>query len=495
MRTLAEMLRWRARRHPSLMALWYEGKAQTYGELNDSSSQLAAGLVAKLGLEPGDRVAILDKNCAAYLELFFALDKAGLVTAPLNWRLTAPELKRIIDDMKPKLVVTGAEFKTTGAALAVPTMTFEELPRGGADPMRDADGAVSSQFSTSGTTGLPKGAMLTGWNVLNVGLCLALEMPEIREGGRHLVCLPMFHIGGAGWAIWAMQEGSAAIIVRETAAEPLLKTMVEQKVETALLAPTLMLFLTELPAARTADFSALRHITYGTAPISPALLQRSIETFKCRFSQLYGLTETTGPITALPHEHHVGERMLSCGRPMFGGHVRVVDAEGNDLPPRQVGEIVYRGESLMRGYWQREKETAQAIRGGWFHTGDAGYLDEEGFMFLKDRVKDMIVSGGENVYPAEIEAVLMGHPEILECAVIGVPDAKWGETVKAVVVRRGGTLLSETTLIEWSREKLAGFKRPRSVDFVEALPRNASGKLLKRTLREPYWASYERRVN
>ena len=495
MRTLAEMLRWRARRHPSLMALWYEGNAQTYGELNDSSSQLAAGLVAKLGLEPGDRVAILDKNCAAYLELFFALDKAGLVTAPLNWRLTAPELKRIIDDMRPKLVVTGAEFKTTGAALAVPTMTFEELPRGGADPMRDADGAVSSQFSTSGTTGLPKGAMLTGWNVLNVGLCLALEMPEIREGGRHLVCLPMFHIGGAGWAIWAMQEGSAAIIVRETAAEPLLKTMVEQKVETALLAPTLMLFLTELPAARTADFSALRHITYGTAPISPALLQRSIETFKCRFSQLYGLTETTGPITALPHEHHVGERMLSCGRPMFGGHVRVVDAEGNDLPPRQVGEIVYRGESLMRGYWQREKETAQAIRGGWFHTGDAGYLDEEGFMFLKDRVKDMIVSGGENVYPAEIEAVLMGHPEILECAVIGVPDEKWGETVKAVVVRRGGTLLSETTLIEWSREKLAGFKRPRSVDFVEALPRNASGKLLKRTLRELYWASYERRVN
>jgi long-chain acyl-CoA synthetase len=495
MRTLAEMLRWRAKRHPSLMALWYDGKAQSYGELHESSSKLAAGLVSELGLEPGDRIAVLDKNCAAYLELFFALDKAALVTAPLNWRLTAQELKRIIDDMTPKLVVTGAEFKTTGTALGVPTMTFDELPRGGVDPMRDADGEVSCQFSTSGTTGLPKGAMLTGRNVLNVGQCLALEMPEIREGGHHLVCLPMFHIGGAGWAIWAMQQGSAAIIVRETAAEPLLKTMVEQKVETALLAPTLMLFLTELPAARTADFSALRHITYGTAPISPALLQRSIETFKCRFSQLYGLTETTGPITALAHEHHVGERMLSCGRPMFGGHIRVVDAEGNDLPPRQVGEILYRGESLMRGYWQRETETAQAIRGGWFHTGDAGYLDEDGFMFLKDRVKDMIVSGGENVYPAEIEAVLMGHPEVLECAVIGIPDAKWGETVKAVVVRRAGTNLSETTLIEWSRDVLAGFKRPRSVDFVEALPRNASGKLLKRALREPYWTNYERRVN
>ena len=495
MRTIAEMLRWRAQRHPSLDAVWYAGKSQTYAELDASSSLLAGGLVGTLGLQPGDRIAILDKNCAAYLEMFFALDKAGLVAAPLNWRLTAHEVKLIIDDMKPKLIVTGPEFKATGVASGVPTMTFDDLPRGGGDPRRDVDGAVSTQFCTSGTTGLPKGAMLTGWNVLNVGDCLAQEMPEIREGGRHLVCLPLFHIGGAGWAIWAMQRGSAAIIVRETVPEQLLNTMVGQKVETALLAPTLMLFLCELPAARTADFSALRHITYGTAPISPDLLRRSIETFKCRFSQLYGLTETTGPITALPHEHHTGERLLSCGRPMFGGRVRIVDAEGNDMPPRQVGEILYQGESLMAGYWQREKETAQAIRGGWLHTGDAGFLDEEGFIFLKDRVRDMIVSGGENVYPAEVEAVLMGHPEVLECAVIGVPDPKWGETVKAVVVRRVGTNLSEPALIEWSRDKIAGFKRPRSVDFMEVLPRNASGKLLKRTLREPYWKGYARRVN
>jgi long-chain acyl-CoA synthetase len=225
------------------------------------------------------------------------------------------------------------------------------------------------------------------------------------------------------------------------------------------------------------------------------LLRRSIETFKCRFSQLYGLTETTGPITALPHEHHVGEKLLSCGRPMFGGRARIVDSDGNVLPPGEVGELLYQGESLMAGYWQREKETAQAIRDGWLYTGDAAYMDENGFIFLKDRLRDMIVSGGENVYPAEIEAVLMGHPEILECAVIGVPDPKWGETVKAVVVRRAGTNLAEASLIEWSRDKLAGFKRPRSVDFIDALPRNASGKLLKRTLRERYWAGYERRVN
>jgi acyl-CoA synthetase (AMP-forming)/AMP-acid ligase II len=497
MRTLAELLRWRACRHPSLQAVWFEGRAQTYGELNESSSQLAGGLAGTLGLAPGDRVAILDKNCAAYLELMFALDKAGLIVAPLNWRLTPHEVKAIIDYVKPKLLVTGAEFKAHGAAAGVPPMTFEELPRGGGDPRRDVDGAVSAFFCTSGTTGLPKAAMLTGWNVLNVGDCLALEIPEMREGGRHLVCLPMFHIGGGGWAIWAMQQGSTAVIVREIVPEALLKTVVEQKVETMLLAPTLMLFLTELPASRTADFSALRHITYGTAPISPDLLRRAIETFKCRFSQLYGLTETTGPITALSHEQHIGERLLSCGRPMFGGRMRAVDANDNDMPPGEIGELLYQGESLMTGYFERKEATAEALRGGFFHTGDAGYIDAEGFIFLKDRIKDVIISGGENVYPAEIEAVLMSHPAILECAVIGVPDPKWGETVKAVVVRRAGAgaTLTEAALIEWSRDKIAGFKRPTSVDFIEALPRNASGKLLKRTLREPYWAGYERRVN
>ena len=495
MRTIAEMLRWRARRHPSLEAVWFEGKSCTFAEFNELTSQLAAGLLDKLGLQPGDRVGILDKNSAAYFELLFALDKAGLVAAPLNWRLTAREVKQIVDDAKPKLIVTGEEFKATGAGTGVPAITFADLPRGGADPRRDRDGAVCAQFCTSGTTGLPKGAMLTGWNLLNVGFCGAFEAPEMREGGRSLVCLPLFHIGGTIWAIWALQTGSTVVIVREPLPDVLLKTMVEQRIESALLVPTLMLLMTELPAARTADFSALKVISYGTAPISPDLLRRSLDTFKCRFLQVYGLTETTGPFTALKHEEHAGERLLSCGRPMLGGRVRIVDSEGKDLPPYVIGEILYQGENLMAGYWARQDATAQAIRDGWFHTGDAGYVDDEGFIFLKDRIKDMIISGGENVYPAEVEAVLMGHPEVLECAVIGVPDAKWGETVKAVVVRRQGTRLSEAALIEWSRDKLAGFKRPSSVDFIDALPRNAAGKLLKRTLREPYWAGHTRRIN
>ena len=495
MRTIAELIRWRGQRHPDLDAIWYEGKTRTYGELNRSSSALAAGLVCELGLKPGDRVAILDKNCPEYLELVFALDKAGVVAAPLNWRLTPREVKTIVDDIEPALLVAGEEFKNHGLAHGIKTLTYAELPRGGEDPYRDADGAVSTQFCTSGTTGLPKGAMLTGANLLNTGLCLALEMPEMREGGRSLVCMPMFHTGGTGWAIWSIQEGMTVVVVREIDPPKLLDVIVGQKIETALLVPAVMLFLTELPQARTADFSALRHITYGTAPIAPDLLRRCIEIFKCKLCQIYGLTETSGPFTCLPFEHHEGDKLLSCGRPMFGARASVVGANGERLPPGEIGEICYQGESLMAGYWARPDATAESTRGGWFHSGDAGYMDENGFIFVKDRIKDMIVSGSENVYPAEIEAVLAGHPDIVECAVIGVPDRKWGETVKAVVVTRAGSSLTEAELIEWMRDKIAGYKRPRSVDFIDKLPRNASGKLLKRTLREPYWQGLDRRVN
>jgi acyl-CoA synthetase (AMP-forming)/AMP-acid ligase II len=494
-RTLAELIRWRAQRHPDLEAIWYEGRTQTYGELDRSSSELAGGLVQQLDLVPGDRVAILDKNCPEYLELIFALDKAGLVAAPLNWRLTPSEVKAIVDDVKPVLVVTGAEFKNHGVATGVNTLNFDELPRGGGHPRRDSDGAVSTQFCTSGTTGLPKGAMLTGANVLNTGLCLALEMPEMREGGRSLVCMPMFHIGGTGWAAWSMQEGMTLVFIREIVPEQLLDIIVKQKIETALLVPSVMLFLTELPQVRNADFSALKHIVYGTAPISPDLLHRCIDIFKCRFCQIYGLTETSGPFACLPFEHHVADRLLSCGRPMFGARAKVAGPNDEEHLPGEIGEICYQGESLMAGYWARPEATADVMRNGWFHSGDAGYIDEEGFIFIKDRIKDMIVSGSENIYPAEIEAVLAGHPDIVEIAVIGIPDTKWGETVKAVVVKRQGSTLTEAALIEWVRDKMAGYKRPRSIDFVDKLPRNASGKLLKRTLREPYWQGFQRRIN
>jgi acyl-CoA synthetase (AMP-forming)/AMP-acid ligase II len=495
MRTIAELIRWRAERHPDVPATWYRGRTRSYGALNRSSSDLAGGLAHALGLKPGDRVAIIDVNSDAYLELLFALDKAGLVAAPINRRLTAPEIAAIIDDIGPKLIVAGEAFAPLCPATASPILGFDELPRGGSDPCRDVEGAVTWQLSTSGTTGPPKGAMLTGRNILDAGASMALEMPEFREGGPFLACMPMFHIGGAGTVIWAMRQGATVYIEPGSAPETLLDMILTHGIETTHLVPAILRRLSELPQARGADFSHLRHIAYGAAPMSPDVLERCIALFGCRFTQFYGLTETTGPFAALAFEHHHGARRWSCGRPMLGGQARIVDVEGRELPRGEIGEIVYRGQNLMAGYWRRPDATQAAMRGGWFHTGDAGTMDEDGFIFIKDRIKDMIVSGAENIYPAEVEAVLAGHAEIVDVAVIGVPDDAWGEAVKAIVVARDGSLLTADALIQWCRAKLAGYKCPRTVDFTQTLPRNPSGKLLKQELRRPYWQARERNVN
>lgn len=496
MRTIAELIRWRARRHPDLPATCFEGRVRSYGELDRSSSELAAGLVTKLGLQPGGRVGILDTNSDAYLELLFALDKAGLIAAPINRRLTALEIAAFLDQqIAPDLIVAGEAFSAICNALPVKSIGFDELPRGDADPHHDRDGAVTWQFNTSGTTSAAKGAMLTGWNVLNNAVAMALEMPEFREGGPFLACLPMFHIGGAGSAIWAMHQGATVYIERDAKPETLLDSLIAHKIETTHLVPAILRRLGELPAAQNADFSHLQHIAYGAAPISPDVLSRCIALFGCKFTQFYGLTETAGPFTALPFEHHQGERLWSCGRPMFGGRARIVDPNDEELPRGEIGEIVYQGANLMAGYADRPRATEEAMRGGWFHTGDAGMMDAEGFIFIKDRIKDMIVTGGENVYPAEVEAVLAGHPDVVDVAVIGVPDERWGEALKAIVVARDGSGLTGEALMEWSRGLLAGYKRPRSVDFADGLPRNPSGKLLKRELRKPFWRGCERNVH
>ncbi len=496
MRTIAEMLRWRARRHPDLEATWFQGRARSFSELDASSTALAAGLVADLGLRPGDRVAILDKNSDEYLELLFALDKAGAVGVPVNWRLTAAEVAAVVGDADPAALVVGEEFRASADQVGCRVAGFGELPRGGGpDPHRDGEEAATWQLYTSGTTGLPKGAMLSNLNLLGLIGPLGWEAPELQEGARGLVAMPLYHIGGCGWAMAVLTQGSTAVVVREVIPQELLQVLVEQRVNSAFLVPAVLLFLTQLPGIEQADFSALRNILYGASPISQELLLRSIDVFKCRFTQLYGLTETTGAFTALRHEDHRGERLLSCGRPMFAAEVKVVDPFDQEMPAGEIGEVVYRGPGMMQGYWRRPDDTAASVRDGWFHTGDAGSVDVEGFLYIRDRIKDMIVSGGENVYPAELESVLMGHPAVADVAVIGVPDERWGETVKAIVVRRPGVELTEEELIDWSRERLAGFKRPRSVDFADTIPRNPSGKILKRELRDAFWADRARRVN
>jgi len=496
MRTVPDLLRWRAQRHPDLPASWFQGRTRTFAQLNESTSELAAGLV-EAGINPGDHVCVLDKNSDLYFELLAAVTKCGAIATPINWRLTAPEIAKVAGDAKPVLMVAGEEFKPLADEAGFPAMTFDQLPRkpGGPDPRRDAENRVAWQLYTSGTTGLPKGAMLTNLNLTGLLGTLLLEVPELRQGGRSLVAMPLYHIGGCGWANAVMGTGGCMVFTREVIPQELLQVIPEQKIEVAFLVPAVLLFITQLPESQTADFTSLRNILYGASPITPAVLQKSIETFKCRFTQVYGLTETTGAITSLPFEEHQGDRLLSCGRASFAGDVAISDPDGKEVPRGEMGEIVYRGPGIMAGYWNRPDDTAAAIRDGWFHTGDAGTMDADGFIYIKDRIKDMILSGGENIYPAELESVLAGHPAVADVAVIGVPDDRWGETVKAIVVKKPNAALTEDELIDWSRDRLAGFKRPRSVDFIDAIPRNPSGKVMKRQLRDPYWAGAARQVN
>jgi len=496
-RTIAEVLRWHARRRPDFPITWYQGRERSLAKMNRTSSELAAGLVGELNVEPGDRVAILDKNSDDYIELLFALDKAGAVACPVNWRLTSNEVATVVADAEPKALVVSGDLRQNADQVSCRVLDYSELPRekGGADPRRDLEDQVTWQLYTSGTTGLPKGAMLTNLNLLGLTGNLLTEIKGLDEYGRSLVAMPLYHIGGCGWALGAMSAGCTAVITREFVPQDILRVIVEQKVNTAFLVPAALLFLTSLPEARGADFSALKNILYGASPITPELLKRSIEIFGCRFTQVYGLTETTGAVTFLQHEEHVGERFLSCGRSGFGHELKVVGADDREVPYGEIGEIVYRGPATMAGYWRKERDTEAAIRNGWFHTGDAGTMDSEGFIYIKDRIKDMIISGGENIYPAEVEAVLAGHPEVADVAVIGIPDDKWGEAVKAVVIRKPDSGLTADELIEWSQSRLAGFKRPRSVDFVDVIPRNPSGKILKKDLRAPYWRGQERAVH
>ncbi len=496
MRTVAEVARWWARRRPDHPATWFQGRTRTWGELDESSTRLASGLVSGLGLKPNDHVAILDKNTDAYLELLFALDKAGAIATPVNWRLTGTEVAKVVGDAEAVAVVAGEEFRGNADAAGVRVIGFDELPRkDGGDPHRDEEARICWQLYTSGTTGLPKGAMLNAVNLFGLFAVFGVEAPELRVGGRAMVAMPLYHIGGCGWALAAMFTGSTAVLLKEFNPLEVLEVFEQQKVETGFLVPAALLFLTSVPGAQEHDYSSLRNIFYGASPISQPVLERSIATFGCRFTQLYGLTETTGAITFLQHEQHEGERLLSCGRAAFGVGLKIVDVEGRAVPHGETGEIVYQGVGTMQGYWNKPADTAATVRDGWLHTGDAGTEDAGGFFYIKDRIKDMIISGGENSYPAELEGVLAGNPGVADVAVIGVPDDQWGEAVKAVVVRKPGSDLSGEQLIEWSRPRLAGFKRPRSVDFVEVIPRNPSGKILKRELREPYWKGKERRVN
>jgi long-chain acyl-CoA synthetase len=312
--------------------------------------------------------------------------------------------------------------------------------------------------------------------------------------------MPLFHIGGSGFAMLGLAYGAQLVLVADIDPPALLATMEDKRVTNAFLVPAVLQFLTQVPGAADRDWSALRSIAYGASPITTSVLSRVMETFRAPLFQVYGATETSGAITQLDPEDHApgGPRahlMRSAGRPYPWVELKTVDpATGGEQPRGEVGEIWIRSQQVTSGYWKRRDETSSQITpDGWFKTGDAGYLDEHGYLFLTDRIKDMIVTGAENVYPIEVEEILSGHPDVEDVAVIGVPDQKWGETVKAVVVCREGAELAEQDLLDWARTRIAGFKRPRTVTFVDTLPRGATGKVLKKELRKPYWEDAEQR--
>ncbi len=362
-----------------------------------------------------------------------------------------------------------------------------------------------TQLYTSGTTGLPKGAMISGRNISSI-LTEADRVFHIGPDTVSLVAMPLFHIGGTGWALCGMSRGGHSVILRDIDPVEALRLIEEHRITETFVVPAVLMFLLATPELATTDVSSLRTVFYGASPISEDVLVRSMEALGCDFAQVYGLTETTGAITSLMPDDHDPDgprsRLLrSAGRPFDHVELRIVDTDSGDvLPAGAVGEIWTRSDQNMLGYWNKPAETASVLSDdGWFRTGDAGWIDDEGYLFLHDRIKDMIVSGGENVYPAEVENALLAHPAVADAAVIGVPDEKWGETVKAIVVRSADARDDDPALaddiIAFTRDRLAHYKCPTSVDFFDVLPRNPSGKILKRELRAPYWPEGERLIN
>ncbi len=519
--TFDDVLRHNAQRIPQFTAYRALHRSWSFAQVAEDACRIAQAL-AGIGIGPGDRVACLTRHIAECTILMLAVNKLGAVLIPVNWRLAPPEVDYIMRDGESKFVMCDEDFLPTVKGLRLPHLrqlvTTWEIPgelslerwssrcEARETGYQQQPCATAAQIYTSGTTGRPKGVELSHSNLL--GMCINRRGANMnyRPGVSVILSVaPSFHIGGFGGSLVVMYNGCTTLAFPAFDPAQVVGAISRHRVTHTFMVPAMINMLLQVPGMEHEDFSSLEYMSYGASPISPQMLIDALRVFKCKFLQNYGLTETAGTVVSLSPEDHDpnGPRahlLRSTGKAVPGAKLRIVDvATGRDLPDGKVGEVWIHSPQNMNGYWHNEHATREAFPEGrddgigWFRSGDAGYM-QDGYLYIQDRIKDMIISGAENIYPIEVENVLLKHPAVLDCAVIAVPDDKWGEAVKACVVVKPAAAATEGELIDFSRERLAHYKCPRSVDFVESLPRNASGKLLKNILREPYWKGLERSV-
>jgi acyl-CoA synthetase (AMP-forming)/AMP-acid ligase II len=505
--------------YPERTAVRFKDRQRTFREFADRVARLAGALQA-LGMQPGDRVAMLALNSDRYLEYQMAVLWGGGVLNPCNTRWSMAEILYALDDSGSTILLVDDAFKDHVAQFRSESKSLREVihcgdaapPSGMHDyemlvtttaPVADAlrrDDDLAGIFYTGGTTGFPKGVMLSHTNMCSSALSVYSD-EVVHDNGTYLHVAPMFHLADMGFA-HAQWLGSATHAILPSF-EPvsLLDTLERDRVTSVLLVPTMIQMLVDHPTIREPrDLSALKTIIYGASPMSEALIERVMAVLPTvGFVQGYGMTELSPIATINSVYYHSAEgrklgKLPSAGRAARCMEVRIVDGEDREVPRGTVGEVVVRGPNVMLGYWNNPELTAQAVRGGWMHTGDGAWMDEDGFVFIADRLKDMIVSGGENVYSGEVENAIGRHPAVAACAVIGIPDERWGETVHAVVVAKAGAKVATDELIAHCRTLIAGYKCPRSVAFVDKLPLSGAGKVLKTALREPFWRGHPRRV-
>ncbi|MEE4361170.1 MAG: long-chain fatty acid--CoA ligase [Pseudomonadales bacterium] len=517
---IAQTLRRSALLHPDRTAL-VEGEVRLDWRSFEARVARLAGGLRSLGLAPGDRVAMLAHNSRRYVEFFYATLWAGGIAVPVNTRWADAEIRHALDDSGARILVADAAHAemadaqhAAGAALDHRVLAEDAgIERGGwqhwerlADAEAVADAGrgyddVACLFYTGGTTGRSKGVMLTHANIIANSLTAMLNM-DIRADTVHLHVSPMFHVAGGARLFSVTLAGGTHVVLPRFEVDAFLDAIERERVTLTIIVPTMLNRLVHHPDLEARDLSSLRLLSYGASPMPEALLRAAMERLPgVRFLQSYGMTELSPVVTVLPPEFHVFEGpnagyTASAGRPVYNADVMIVGENGTPCATGEIGEICVRGPMVMKGYWNQPELTAEALRGGYMHTGDAGYLDARGFLFIVDRIKDMIVSGGENVYSAEVEDAIYLHPDVAECAVIGIPSETWGEAVHAVVVPRAGRTLEAEQVIEHCRARIAHFKCPRSVEVrAEELPKSGPGKILKTELRKPWWAGQGRGVN